>query len=281
MNKLLKQYWYVLLIILILPIGLNFALRLNTTNSIIGDSETWLAFWSTYLASILGSLITLYVLFKTLKQNEANNKDSKDLQLEVFEKSKNLQIAIYQKGLEERRIQELAHTFKESLHFIDNSKITYYQRLLRVGKLEEIEKYFLNEITRGINADSSYELDYISTGNDKNLDEYKDTFNNIIDQYVRFSAIVVVITDILQRKGLKGKIDRLNNYFNPKINITLSDDEYSILIKSEDDYQFVSEIVNILNHRVKEYFKQYGELHKILKNLSKQILTDKKVGLMN
>ncbi len=84
-----KNYWFYGIIALIsiisVPIILNFVLQISFPNiKIIGDADTWLGFWSAYSGSVIGSMITLFVLYKTLRQNQENHKKQIDFQIEVI-----------------------------------------------------------------------------------------------------------------------------------------------------------------------------------------------------
>ncbi len=86
MRKLFHyKFIIVVLIILIFPIILNFVLQLSIFNTnIIGDEKLWLTFWSSYLGAIIMSIITLFVLYKTLKQNQNNHKRLTKFQIETI-----------------------------------------------------------------------------------------------------------------------------------------------------------------------------------------------------
>lgn len=284
MKELLKKYWYILLIILFLPIGLNFALRLNTTNYIIGDSETWLVFWSTYSATILGSLITLFVLFRTLDQNEtsliktmiqneANNEASKQRQIEIFDKTKNLQIAIYQKGLEERRIQELAQIFKESLHFINQSQIHYNQRLIITGNYTEASKFFISEMARCKQTISTLSLDFIPVSKGEKLDEYREIYTDLLELYLILSTQIMNITSILNGQSFteKKNLFHLTNTFTT----LFSQSETNDIIRAKSESQFVRQLTAIIQKQINEFSTKTNSIEKQLMRKSVAIIGDK------
>ena len=67
-----KKYLSLLFIglLLIIPIILNFVLQIPSHFPIIGDSQTWLSFWASYIGAI-ASFAMIAVTFLTLKQNQA------------------------------------------------------------------------------------------------------------------------------------------------------------------------------------------------------------------
>jgi len=282
MNKLLKQYWYILLLILILPIGLNFTLRLNTTNNIIGNSETWLAFWSTYLASILGSLITLFVLYKTLKQNEANNEDSKELQQDIFKKSQDLQISIYQKGLEERRLQELTQKLKSSLYFLDYTQLLHYQRMVKAAKFEIADKFFTNETTRCFKASSSYGLDFTSANKDEKLEEFAKDYGKILVLYTNLVTQTKIIISILNNESFEQKKDNFKNLFKQSdIIYYFPDIEYENILDSKSNKQFVDQISTILTDLNSNFSTEYNNIQNKLILTSETLIRNKLTELNN
>jgi len=248
-------------------------LQQKTSYNVIGTTETWLSFWSTYSASLLGSFITLYVLFRTLKQNEANNEESKQLQL-----------TIYQKGLEERRIQELAKTFKESLHFIDFTQVRHNQTLIQNQYYSEAKEFFYKESTRAMNNLSSYALDFISINMDKKILEFKNDYKEIIEEYCKLINLIIRILIFLRIQSFeKKKIDfqKLQSVDNTRVkslgkeNLIFSDKEFNKIIESKNEQQFNNELITVLNNRIDEFTSIYSSTQKILIRKSTCIITEK------
>ena len=77
----MKKYWKEILLGLIfvlffIPLSIAFLLRFDFI--ITDTSSGWIGFWGSYLGGIVGGLITLYVLFRTLKENrELQRKEHK------------------------------------------------------------------------------------------------------------------------------------------------------------------------------------------------------------
>ena len=56
------------IVIFVVPIGLNYLLPLkNSLFNINGNEEKWFSFWSSYSGAVISGLITLIVLYSTLK----------------------------------------------------------------------------------------------------------------------------------------------------------------------------------------------------------------------
>lgn len=78
MIKILKRYWYLIVIVLVIPILLNYILPLSFSivgNVIGGDSSTevWLEFFGSYIGTIIGAVVTFLVLYFTIKSNKDEN----------------------------------------------------------------------------------------------------------------------------------------------------------------------------------------------------------------
>jgi len=63
-----------LVVIVVVPILLNCILvQQRFCDNIIGNDETWLTFWGSYLGSIIAILIPLYALYKQIQSNQYEN----------------------------------------------------------------------------------------------------------------------------------------------------------------------------------------------------------------
>lgn len=65
----MKKYWWVLLIILVLPLIINLLIIIPRFFPIVGDGETWLIFWGTYIGAVV-SAIMVFLTWQILKQNQ-------------------------------------------------------------------------------------------------------------------------------------------------------------------------------------------------------------------
>ena len=71
----MKKYWkHIVLISLIILVAVPLAVAFMVSARVLvtDTSNEWIGFWGGYLGSIIGGLITLYVLFRTLKDNKKN-----------------------------------------------------------------------------------------------------------------------------------------------------------------------------------------------------------------
>ena len=60
----------ILILVIIIPIGLNFLLHFSVSFEVIGEEENWLEFWGNYLGA-LASFVMAAIAFFTLQQNSS------------------------------------------------------------------------------------------------------------------------------------------------------------------------------------------------------------------
>ena len=94
MINFLKKYWYWVLLILLAPIAINFILLIPVFLPIAGDDKTWLAFWGSYSSALITSMITLFVLYRQLMQNQKENEENRKTNKEENEKNRQLQLRV-------------------------------------------------------------------------------------------------------------------------------------------------------------------------------------------
>lgn len=70
----IKKYWWTILIILALPVVINFILLIPAFSPIVGDGTHWLSFWASYLAAI-ASFAMVLITWWTLRESKKQNQD--------------------------------------------------------------------------------------------------------------------------------------------------------------------------------------------------------------
>ena len=73
----IKKYWWCILVILLLPVLLNFILLIPAFTQIVGDNVVWLYFWGSYLGSIISAGVAFTILHLQRKDNSKHNEDNK------------------------------------------------------------------------------------------------------------------------------------------------------------------------------------------------------------
>lgn len=135
----LKAYWWAILIILTVPILLNFIVLIPAFLPIVGGSVEWLSFHGSYIGSIIASLITLYVLYKQLQHNHEENERTRQENQIVNEKNRQLQLKILSYEQETQWLQEM-----------------------RSACINNIDSYNVNDIREICTAFTFHDYEYIS-----------------------------------------------------------------------------------------------------------------------
>ena len=73
----IKKYWWIALVILLLPITINFVLLIPSFTAIVGDEIAWLSFWGGYLGAIISTAAAFIILYIQRKDNESENEKNR------------------------------------------------------------------------------------------------------------------------------------------------------------------------------------------------------------
>ncbi len=73
----IKKYWWIALVILLLPITINFVLLIPSFTAVIGDEIAWLSFWGGYLGAIISTVAAFIILYIQRKDNESENEKNR------------------------------------------------------------------------------------------------------------------------------------------------------------------------------------------------------------
>lgn len=85
--KRFKKYWWLLILIVVAPIIINYALLIPAFGPIVGDNVHWLSFWGSYLAA----LVPFIILFIQREDNHKENKQNRQLQVNVLKYQQEMQ----------------------------------------------------------------------------------------------------------------------------------------------------------------------------------------------
>ena len=86
----IKKYWLVIVIILVLPICVNFILLIPAFSPIVGKDTDWLSFLGGYLGSIISAGVAFIILVIQYKQNQKENKANRQLQINAIKHQQEL-----------------------------------------------------------------------------------------------------------------------------------------------------------------------------------------------
>lgn len=204
MKNLIKHYWLVLLIIVTIPIVINFILIIPApvpNKLVVGTMSDWLGFWAVYLGAS-ATFAMVFVTYKTIKQNDKliaqNNEQLDEIKRQWKEQnrprlSSSLSIGREFVMVDIRNTSTTpAHNVKISLVNNTNKDILHFNELK--GTLEnmsfEIPPNGLKQIPiYGINAyrDGKYEgyitVDLLYDEAKESYDLYLKEINAIVWQY--------------------------------------------------------------------------------------------------
>ena len=79
-----KKYWWIAILVLALPVVINFILQIPAFTPIVGDSETWLSFWGGYLGAIVSAGVAFIILIIQYQQNKEENRSNRQLQINTI-----------------------------------------------------------------------------------------------------------------------------------------------------------------------------------------------------
>ena len=84
MKEWVKRYWWIAVLVLVLPVVINFVLQIPAFTPIVGDSESWLSFWGGYLGAIISASVAFVILAIQSRQNKEENQANRKLQINVI-----------------------------------------------------------------------------------------------------------------------------------------------------------------------------------------------------
>ena len=125
----MKKYWWIALVILLMPIALNFILLTPSFTAIVGDEIAWLSFWGGYLGAIISTAAAFIILYIQRKDNESENEKNR-----VDNEVQNKQNRVENEKLNSanRQLQLNIMKYHQQYHWLDefrNASLKYSQAL--------------------------------------------------------------------------------------------------------------------------------------------------------
>lgn len=137
MQKVLKEHWKLILSsIILIPITVNFIVYFHAPfpKLVVGDANSWFSFFTTFVGTLVGALVSFAILYKTIDENYQNSKDDRAANQEQNEKNR----AANQEENEKNRNLQIAtikyQIAKDELNVVINS-LAKYQKSFDVIKL--------------------------------------------------------------------------------------------------------------------------------------------------
>lgn len=85
MKEIIKEYWWIILIIIGAPIAINFIAIIPAFTPLAGGIQDWVAFWGGYLSAIISAMVAFLILIIQRKDNQRERlQDNFENQIQQF-----------------------------------------------------------------------------------------------------------------------------------------------------------------------------------------------------
>lgn len=120
MKNKFKKYWWVLLIVLfLLPVGINALYLYKAWCPIFETPSEWTKFWGGYLGAIISGIVAFIILYIQRQDNQQQNKENR--RQNKAENEANRRLAIYQ--MEKQRIDDVRNVYTQYMTFINTNEL--------------------------------------------------------------------------------------------------------------------------------------------------------------
>lgn len=251
MIDILKKYWWVILLIISVPIIINCLILKPAMFKFVGKDTDWLNFWGAYIGTVLSSCIAFYVLRKQLSQNQNENENNRTLQINILkyqQKSQwltelKIKLAEYYKAFSFNDINAIADRIlaKETYANIQIKEV-------RASLKQVIDRFNIADFSKGVMFSKELtqeEIDFL-----EKLKSYSDEFCALIEDLDWY---------VFEVYGHNGSDDTLRRMYESKTkkyqqeehtHISQSRRIWDIII--ECDYKISSKNKEIISIRMKE-----------------------------
>lgn len=174
----MKKYdWIVLIILLVSPILINYLiLGISVGATVNGSIDGWLGFYGT----LVGSMITMYVLYRTRTWNVEDNIDTRNMQNKILKyQAKKVWFEGLRKQLDTNyRILNFQETINVVAEISSDNYNAAFRYLMQLNKDIEMQGYSFDLYLSGDNL-NEYEIEYIDCYQ-RVLKKYGDYVNDLI-----------------------------------------------------------------------------------------------------
>ncbi len=205
-----KRDWVVLIALLLSPIFINYViLGISVGATVNGSTDGWLGYYGT----LVGSLITMFVLYRTRKWNIDDNTDTRNLQNKILKyQAKQVWLEGLRKQLDANyRILNFQETVIAAENIVAGNCQTAMNYLLNLNKDIEMQGYSFDLYLSGDNLNDS-EVEYIDCYQ-QILKQYGDYVNDLIFicgikiQIYQNGDVISYINDSIKQIDELNKID--------------------------------------------------------------------------
>ena len=135
----IKKYWWVILIILALPVIINFILLIPAFSPIVGEDTDWLSFLGGYLGAIISAGVAFIILQIQRKDNETQNKKNRTKNEKENENNRKLQLNI----LKYQQEMQWLNAFRQiSVEYVSAYSYNDLIRIVNVAKRNPEQAFY-------------------------------------------------------------------------------------------------------------------------------------------
>ena len=209
-----KLDWLILIILILSPILINYGiLGVSLGVEVNGSLDGWLGFYGT----LVGSLVTMFVLYRTRVWNQDDNNETRERQNKILR---------YQ--MRQLSLENLKKQMDSNYRIFDFQEAILATNYITVGKCELANEYLL-KLNKDIEM-QSYSFDLYLTGVDMSecKQNYINIYQNILKQYGAYVNDLILICGIKLRisigenivEYIENSILHLETLNNQGLNIT-------------------------------------------------------------
>ena len=254
-----KLDWFILVILLISPILINYiVLGVSVGATINGSIDGWLGYYGT----LIGSIITMFVLYRTRAWNKDDNEDTRKTQNNILKyQVKQVWLEGLRKQLDANyRVLNFQETMIAANNIANGDCLKAMDYLMNLNKDIEMQGYSFDLYLSGDNLNEN-EIEYISC------------YQHVLKQYGEYVNDLILICGIKIRisQGDNNIVSYINDsiaYYNElqKINLDVFPSNFikDLEIKLDSNCPF-QELENICASRIMDI----GFIHSEKSNLQK------------
>ena len=195
----MKKYWWAILLILVLPIVINFILLIPAFSPIVGEDTDWLSFLGGYLGAIISAGVAFIILQiqrkdsetqneKNRTENERKNENNRKLQLNILRYQQEMQWLNAFRQISVEYVS--AYSYNDLIRIVNVARRNPEQAFYDIAPLlERLAKCDMNLKYIGIRENGKGKLEHIC---DSTFILYNDVLYDI--QYV-FTYLIDNITN--------------------------------------------------------------------------------------
>ena len=182
MWKVFKEHWLLILSsIILIPIAVNFIVFFHAPfpQLVAGDAKSWFSFFTTFVGTLVGALVSFAILYKTIENNQIESKNNRTANQEQNEKNRNLQIATikYQIAKDDLNVViSCLAKYQQSFNFKMLASFTFHNT-----STEESQRDLQSIMQLFEESNISYSL--LNMNLVKYDDEYEFEFRNAINRF--------------------------------------------------------------------------------------------------